>query len=238
MRLFTTLALLLPALLLASCATSCCEGCETDAECQLPAEEGGTAWRSLFDGETTTGWRNYGKDDISDGWKVIDGALTMTGGGGDIVTVDTFGDFEFELEWQVSEAGNSGIFYNVQAGQNAVWATGPEMQVLDNAKHQDGKNPFTSAGSCYALYQPARDVTRPIGEWNQVRILHADGHVEHWLNGVKLCEFDLGSEEWNRLVKASKFSSMPEFGKYRTGHIALQDHSDWVAYRNIRIREL
>jgi hypothetical protein len=200
--------------------------------------ETGAGWRSLIDGETTAGWRNYGQDTLSDGWQVSDGTLTMTGGGGDIVTTDTFGDFELELDWQIAPGGNSGIFYNVQPGENAVWATGPEMQVLDDTMHQDGQSPFTSAGSCYALYPPARDVTRPAGEWNQVRLVNRGGHVEHWLNGTKVCEYDLGSDDWNAKVAASKFKEMPKFGKYRSGHIALQDHGDRVAFRNIRVREL
>lgn len=194
-------------------------------------------WRALFDGQTTAGWVNYNSDTIRDGWKVEDGALVIDGPGGDIVTVDEFQDFELELEWQVSEAGNSGIFYNVVDGLGAVYSSGPEMQVLDNTGHGDGKNPLTSAGACYALYAPPRDVTRPVGEWNEVRLISRGGEVEHWLNDTLLCRYTLGSDEWNALVAASKFKDMPEFGLSRHGRIALQDHGDRVAFRNIRIRE-
>jgi len=223
--------------LLASCSNTGSSVGEGEGAQAADAPEA-SAWRSLFDGETTGGWVNYNQDTISDGWQVEGGALTMTGGGGDIVTEDVFGDFELELEWQVAKNGNSGIFFHVVDGQDAVWQSGIEMQVLDNDLHYDGKSEFTSAGSCYALYAPSADVTRTPGEWNQVRLVHDDSHVEHWLNGTKICEYTIGSDEWNALVAASKFKDMPLFGQARRGRIALQDHGDRVAYRNIRIREL
>lgn len=208
------------------------------SEASESAHAEGSVWRSLFDGSTTDGWTNYNKETIGDGWQVIDGTLTMTGGGGDIVTTEVYGDFDLELEWQIAENGNSGIFFNVTDGQDAVWRSGIEMQVLDNKLHYDGKSPYTSAGACYALYQPVRDVTKTPGEWNSVRILNQDNHVQHWLNGTLICEYTMGSDEWNRLVAQSKFKDMPLFGKARRGRIALQDHGDRVSYRNIRIREL
>jgi hypothetical protein len=194
-------------------------------------------WRSLFDGETTAGWVNYNSDSIRDGWKVEDGALVIDGPGGDIVTVDEFRDFELELEWQVAEGGNSGIFYNVVDGLGAVWASGPEMQILDNERHHDGQNALTSAGACYALYAPPVDVTRPVGEWNEVRLVSRGGEVEHWLNGTLVCSYTLRSDDWNTRVAGSKFKDMADFGMSRSGRIALQDHGDRVAFRNIRIRE-
>jgi hypothetical protein len=138
----------------------------------------------------------------------------------------------------VGKAGNSGIFYRVDERAEIIWHHAPEYQVLDNAGHRDGKSPLTSAGSCYAVYPPARDVTRPAGEWNATRILSRGNHVEHWLNGTKVAEFEIGSEEWNARVAASKFKQYPEFGKARRGRIGLQDHGDVVSYRNIRIRPL
>lgn len=195
-------------------------------------------WRSLFDGESAAGWMNYGKGGVATGWEAQDGALVMVGGGGDIVTADEYEDFELELEWQVAPGGNSGIFFNVVDGLGAVWSSGPEMQVLDNTTHQDGKNVLTSSGSCYALYAPARDVTRPAGQWNQARLMSKNGHVQHWLNGALLCEYTIGSDDWNERVAASKFKDMPQFGSASRGRIALQDHGDRVAFRNLRIREL
>jgi hypothetical protein len=207
------------------------------ASCAGPsAGESSKPWTALFDGETTAGWVNYGKDSISDGWQAVDGELTMVGGGGDIVTVGTYQDFELEIEWKLAPGGNSGIFFNVVDGENAVYFSGPEMQVLDNATHNDGKNTLTSSGACYALYKAASDTTKPSGEWNAVRIVSQAGHVEHWQNGVLLCEYTIGSPDWNERVAASKFKDMPAFGKANSGRIALQDHGDSVAYRNIRIR--
>jgi hypothetical protein len=121
---------------------------------------------------------------------------------------------------------------------NAVYLTGPEMQVLDNGGHPDGKTPNTSAGSNFALHAPLRDVTRPVGQWNQARLVVNGSHVEHWLNGVKIVEYELWGDDWKARVAASKFKAMPRYGLARRGHIALQDHGDWVAFRNIRIRRI
>lgn len=197
-------------------------------------------WVSLFDGKTAAAWRGYLKSELSAGWQVVDGALTRVAQGGDIITKDQFDNFELELEWKLAPGGNSGIFFHVKedSALNAVYLSGPEFQVLDNEAHKDGLDARTSAGSNYALHAPARDVTKKPGEWNQARIVVNGGHVEHWLNGVKLLEYELWSDDWAKRVAASKFKSMPEYGKAKTGHIALQDHGDWVAFRNIRIRRI
>jgi hypothetical protein len=168
----------------------------------------------------------------------VDGTLARTGAGGDILTADEFGDFELRLQWKLAEGGNSGIFFRVVNTGSQVWESGPEMQILDNARHADGKNPLTSAGSNYGLHAPVRDVTRPVGEWNDVRLLVAGAKVEHWLNGVKVVEYELWSPEWESLVKRSKFVTMPAYGRAKRGRIALQDHGDPVWFRNITIRPL
>lgn len=204
----------------------------------LTEEEKQAGWRLLFDGQTTKGWRGFKKDACPDGWKVINGCLVRVGPGGDIITEEQFEDFELQLEWRISPAGNSGIFFHVSEAYGWPWETGPEMQVLDNAEHADGKNPKTSAGSNYALYAPSKDVTEPIGFFNKVRILVNKGHVEHWLNGVKVVEYELGSPEWEKAVAESKFKDMPHYGREKKGHIDLQDHGDKVWYRNIKIRVL
>ena len=195
-------------------------------------------WRALFDGRTTAGWRGFRRQDVPDGWRVVDGALTRVGGGGDIVTVATFGNFELSLEWKVAPGGNSGILYRVTEDAEATYHTGPEMQVLDDAAHGDGQSRLTAAGSNYGLYEAPAGVVRPAGEWNTARVLVKGDHVEHWLNGVKTVEYELGSADWERRVRASKFNEWPGYGRARRGHIALQDHGDLVAFRNIRIREL
>lgn len=206
----------------------------------LTEAEQAAGWRLLFDGKTTEGWRGFKKTEFpKEGWVVQDGALTCLGRGGDIITVDQFDNFELSIEWKVAKNGNSGIFYHVQEDNyDYVWRTAPEYQILDNEGHKDGGDPRTSAGANYALHAPQRDLTRPVGTFNQARIIVQADHVEHWLNGEKLLEYELGSEDWKQKVAASKFKDMPDYGKFRKGHIALQDHGDVVAYRNIKIRPL
>ncbi|RMF32386.1 MAG: DUF1080 domain-containing protein [Bacteroidetes bacterium] len=217
----------------------------------LSAEEKAQGWRLLFDGKTTKGWRNYRKETIGSSWKVEDGALTLAvtrkadGGwqaedGGDIITEEEFQDFELRLEWKIAPCGNSGIIYNVveDPAYEYVWQTGPEMQILDNSCHPDAKIETHRAGDLYDLIACKYEAVRPAGQWNQVRIISKDGHVEHWLNGRKLVEFQMFTDEWRERIANSKFKDMPGFGKSPKGHIALQDHGDRVWFRNIKIREL
>ncbi|HVR30099.1 MAG TPA: DUF1080 domain-containing protein, partial [Thermoanaerobaculia bacterium] len=156
----------------------------------------------------------------------------------DIVTKDEYGDFELALEWAVGPAGNSGIFFRVSDDAQRTYETGAEYQILDNAGHRDGQRAVTSAGSNYALHAPVEDVTRPLGEWNEARIRVEGQRVEHWLNGTKLLEYELWTDEWKAMVAASKFAAMPRYGLNRKGHIALQDHGDPVRFRNLKIRPL
>jgi hypothetical protein len=202
-----------------------------------PAERS-AGWRLLFDGRTTAGWRGYRQQAVPPRWEVVDGVLTCAGGGGDLVSVERFDHFELALDWRIAEGGNSGIMFRVGEDGKAPYFSGPEFQLLDNARHADGKNPVTAAGSNYALHAPARDVTRPVGAWNEVRLLVQGSHVEHWMNGEKIVEYELGSPEWAALVAGSKFKQWPEYGRLPSGHIVLQDHGDRVAFRNIRIRPL
>ncbi len=204
----------------------------------LTADERKAGWKLLFDGMTTKHWRGFKKDTMPDGWVVEDGTLFRKDGGGDIVTVEQFDDFELVLDWKVAPGGNSGIFFNVSEDGNAVYETGPEMQILDNERHPDGENPATSAGSNYALHAPPFDASYPPGVFNTARIRVKGNHVTQWLNGEKQCEYDLGSDAWKALVANSKFASMPRYGRETKGHIALQDHGDHVWFRNIKIRKL
>ncbi len=199
---------------------------------------GPSAWRSLFDGKTLNGWRNLSAQTVSPGWAVRDGAIARVDkGAGTLITVDQFSDFELAFEWKVAKGSNSGVFYRVsEAGDNVILS--PEYQILDNPNHPDGKKPQTTAASNYALYAPARDVTKPVGQWNQGRILVKGNHVEHHLNGVKVVEYELNNPQWKQLVAASKFAKFPNYGQNPRGHIALQDHGDPVWYRNIKVREL
>ncbi len=203
----------------------------TDAETKA-------GWKLLFDGKSLDQWRGYKKETLPDGWKVQeDGSFCRTGGG-DIITKEQYANFELSLEWKISEGGNSGIFYRATEAHGAIYESAPEMQVLDNARHGDGKNPKTSAGADYALIACAKDVSKPAGEWNQVRLVVDGQHVEHWFNGVKVVEYTLGSPEWAELVKGSKFAAWPDYGKATTGHIGLQDHGNLVWFRNVKIHVL
>lgn len=201
-------------------------------------------WESLFDGKTLKGWKKWKGGEITK-WKVEDGAMVlMEKGGGDLLTEKEYGDFELELEWKISEKGNSGIMYHVQEGEKycCPYSTGPEIQVLDDAKHPDsfaGKEGNHKAGSLYDLLPPS-DLTavKPAGEWNKARIVINKGKGESWLNGKKVVDFPTQGPEWDAMVAKSKFKGWDGFGSFAKGSIALQDHGDKVWYRNIRIREL
>ena len=200
---------------------------------------GGPQWEVLFDGTSLDNFRGFKQSEVSDGWKIVNGNLTHVKSGGDIITREQYDDFELELEWKIQPNGNSGIFFNVaEDGYDHVWQTGPEMQVLDDERHYDGKNRLTCAGSNYALHAAPEGVVKPAGEWNTVRIVLCGDDVEHWLNGVNVVSYRLQSPEWKALVAGSKFKDMPDYGTRTSGHIALQDHGDVVQYRNIRIRRL
>lgn len=204
----------------------------------LTAAEQKAGWQLLFDGQTTKGWRSYGVDSMPDGWQVVDGALTRVSRAGDIITRDRFRDFELVADWLVPPGGNGGIFYRAASGFDAIYWSAPEYQVLDDARHADGKSQLTSAGSVYGLYPATPGVANPAGQWNSARIVVRGNHVEHWLNGKQFAAYELGSEEWKAKVKASKFAAWPDYGKAAEGYIGLQDHGDRVAFRNIKVRIL
>lgn len=194
----------------------------------------------LFDGTNLDQWRGYANEEIGAGWKIEDGTLMFDGesGGGDIVTREAFGNFELMFDWKVSEGANSGIMYRVSLGDPAPYFSGPEYQILDDAVHADGKNEMTSAGALYAMYAAQDKKLETVGEWNTAKIVLDGNHVEHWLNGVKVVEVDLHSDDWNEKLAASKFRDWEKFGKNESGHIAFQDHGDQVWYRNIRVKSL
>ena len=234
---------LLGLLLSPAVATADCCPAHTDGEKKhntLTEQEATDGWELLFDGKSLDRWRGYQMDELPEGWVVQDGAIARHDQGEwrDLITKDEFDNFELTLEWKISEDGNSGIMFNVVEDYNQTYDSGPEMQVLDNTKHNDGKNTLTSAGSAYALYAPAQEVTQPVGEFNKVLIRVIGNHVEHYLNGEKIVEYEMYSDEWNARVEASKFKDMPGYAKSPVGHIALQDHGDDVWYRDIKIRRL
>lgn len=202
-------------------------------------------WMALFDGKTLSGWHSYLTDEALPQWKVIGGEITLTEGGGrDLVTDKEFENFELELDWKIEEGGNSGIIYRVHEDPEytATYLTGMEMQVLDNWRHPDAKmglNGNRTAGSLYDMIPPS-DTTavNPAGKWNRVKIIVNNGIAEHYLNGKKVVSYTFVGPEWEKRVSESKFRNWTGFGKFTSGHIALQDHGNQVWYRNIRIREL
>ena len=196
-------------------------------------------WTVLFDGKTVKGLRGYKQSGFPDSWEVVDGTLkTVPGHGVDLISEEVYKNFELELEWKVPKGGNSGIFYFATEEGNYIWQSAPEMQVVDDEKHTDGKNTLTSAGALYALIAPSTNVVKPVGEFNQVRIKVKNNHVEHWLNGTKIVEYVYDSDMMWDLVAKSKFNKMPLFAKASEGHIGLQGDHGLIWYKNIRIRRL
>ena len=205
----------------------------------LSAADQRAGWRVLFDGRTMDPWRGYQQETVPDGWKVVDGTLTKEVGTGDIVTRDQFGNFELELEWKLGTEGNAGIFYRGTEEYEHIYWSAPEYQLLDDATAPNGESRLTSAGADYGLYPSPAGILHPANQWNAARIVVRGNHVEHWLNGQKLLEYELGSPDWLAKVKASKFAEWPNYGKARRGYIAVQgDHDGVLSLRNIRIREL
>ncbi len=203
-------------------------------------------WEVLFDGTSLDSWRGYVSEGMYPEWTIEDGAMAFSPGaqgGKNIITKDQYTNFVLSLEWKISEAGNSGIFWGVHESPEfkEAYETGPEIQVLDNDKHPDAKNGTTHrAGALYDLIAPKEDYTKPVGEWNLciLEVNHKTNLGKVSLNGTELFTFPVHGEEWDAMVADSKFKGWKGFGKFETGHIGLQDHSDPVWYRNIKIKRL
>ena len=196
-------------------------------------------WIVLFDGEKVNGLRGYKQAGLPESWVIVDGTMkTIPGHGVDLISEDVYKNFELELEWKVPKGGNSGIFYFATEEGKHIYESAPEMQVLDNIAHRDGLRDVTTAGSLYDLIAPIKNVVKTVGEFNQVRIKVQDNHVEHWLNGIKILEYEYQSEHMKALIAKSKFKTMPLFAKASSGHIGLQGDHGEIWYRNIRIRKL
>ena len=195
-------------------------------------------WELLFDGQTTAGWHNFQQQSIR-GWVVQDGNLTTPGNQGDIVSERHFGDFELSIEWRIKAQGNSGIFFYVQEDfqYGKIWHTGPEYQLIDDNNYHVPLKDTQKSGANYDMQAPVKLAAKKPGEWNHARLLVNKGHVEHWLNDEKVITYHFDSPAWQQQLAASKFASF-DYAKKRKGAIALQDHGDPVAFRNIKIREL
>ena len=196
-------------------------------------------WRSLLADHSAPDWRGWKEPGFPAGWHVIGGVLSKDGPVDDLVTKASFGDFELELEWKIGKAGNSGIFYRGTREYDHIYWSAPEYQLLDDENTEDGKSPLTAAGSAYALYGVPAGVAAPYDHWNKARLVVRGTHVEHWLNGHKVVEYELKSTDWKRRVAASKFAEYPNYGLAARGLIGLQgDHPGALAIRGIRLREL
>jgi alpha-3'-ketoglucosidase len=214
----------------------------------LSDEEKAEGWQLLFDGVTTTGWRGYNKATFpTKGWEVKNGELHVIksgteeeGFGGDIITTESFENFDLTLEYMLTDSSNSGILYLVkEEPDQAIWYNAPEYQILDNETYKTmGATNLHFTAANYDLHPATTDYTKPKGEWNQVKIIVNKGHVEHWLNGNKVVEYELWSPEWETLVQKSKFKDYPNYGKNKKGPIGLQDHGHLVRYRDIKIKRL
>jgi len=198
--------------------------------------------KPLFDGKTTTGWHTYLKTGAG-AWNVVDGALQLDPKAeqqGDLVTDGEYENYELTLEWNISKEGNSGVIFGVHEDPKfkETYVTGIEMQVLDNKDASDNKKANHLAGSLYDMKAPSKDVAKPAGEWNKVKLRKKDGHLTFWLNGTKIVDTQMGSEEWKTMIANSKFKTWTDFAAYPKGHIALQDHGHVVAFRDISIKQL
>ncbi len=205
-------------------------------------------WTVLFDGKTFNGWHVYNGEAISSHWIIENGEMAFTGRTGEkeynIITDNQYTNFILSLEWKISEGGNSGIMWGVIEDEKykEPYKTGPEIQVMDNLNHPDAKagNGTHTAGSLYDMIAPSKDVTKPVGEWNLcvIEIDYKNNQGKVHLNGTEIAAFPIKGTDWNNMVANSKFKDWEDFGKFQTGHIALQDHENKVRYRNIKIKEL
>lgn len=205
----------------------------------LTPEETAQGWVLLFDGkDASQHFRGYNKEKLPEQWVVEDGALCRKGGG-DVITKEKYENFEFSIDWKISEGGNSGIMFKVVEAKGAPYLSGPEAQIIDNAKGKDAQK----SGWMYQLYAADKDTTKPAGEWNHFvlkcqKTPTGTYKCEHWMNGEKYVEYEIGSEDWKAKVAKSKFAKWEAFGKAAEGHICLQDHGNLVWFRNIKIRKL
>ena len=219
-------------------------------ENQLSNTEKDSGWEILFDGKTTNGWHNYGKQNVGNEWKVENGVLHLDASakdkeGGDLTTNQEYGNFDLKLDWKISEKGNSGIIFYVNedpAKYPESYETGIEMQILDNGTptrlgQPDGKLYTHRAGDLYDLLA-SKEVAKPLGQWNQMEIKSLNGKLDFYMNGVHTLSTHLWDDNWKKMVAISKFKKMPDFGTFKKGKIALQDHGDDVWFRNIRIKRL
>lgn len=241
---------------LASCTCNKEKNNNTNEPNTLTKAEIADGWELLFDGKSFDGWRGIGIKGIPEGhWKIENNAIkkisrgnvpTQADGqpakGGDLITDQTFENYEFKFDWKISKAGNSGVKYNVieevSIGWGSTGALGYEYQVIDDVNHPDNLNPTHLAASLYDMIQSKGGVAKPVGEFNTSRIVFNNKHGEHWLNGVKVVEYDIDSPEFNALYQKSKYAKHENFTNHKIARIVLQDHGDNCWYQNLKIKKL
>jgi hypothetical protein len=194
-------------------------------------------WRSLLGDNARENWRGWKSPGFPQGWKIEGNILSKSGEVEDLISTDTFGDFEVDFDWKVSNGGNAGFFYRGTREYDRIYWSAPEYQLLDDARHPDGRNRLSSAAAAYALYAAPAGIVEPADEWNSARIVVNGARVEHWLNGQKVVEYELWSPDWKAKVAASKFKKYPNYGLAKRGHLGIQgDHAGELSIRNLRIR--
>ena len=210
----------------------------------LTEQEIKDGWKLLFDGKTTEGWRMY-QNKAADAWGVKDGELYCKGSEtdksdlrADIITVDQYEKYEFSIDWKISPQGNSGIMYNVTEEYDAAYLSGPEYQLIDDEGFPEKLEEWQKTASDYAMYHTSSRPTNPVGQFNTSKIVVNGSHREHWLNGVKVLEFEAWSPDWENRKANGKWKDVPGYGMAKKGHICLQDHGGGVWFKNIKIRVL
>lgn len=207
----------------------------------LSKQEKKEGWKLLFDGKTMNGWRTY-KNKQTDDWFVENGELYCKMEGvtkrADMITNDEYENFELQIDWKIAPKENSGIIYMVTEENGATYESGPEYQLIDDLGYPDKLSDKQLSGANYDMQPPNAKVAKPAGEFNHTRIIVNKGHVEHWLNGTKVVEYELWSPEWQKQKENSKWKNVKPYGMSKKGHIALQDHGGGVYFKNIKIKSL
>ncbi len=221
---------------------------QTPALNTLSASEKAAGWRLLFDGTSMSAWRGYQMAEMPSEWTVVDGTLNKTRTTEDIITREQFSNFELRIDWKVASRGNSGIFYRATEAETRAYWSAPEYQLAEDSLTPDSRNIMTSAGAVYGFYPSIRGIAKRADEWNTTRIVVNGAHVEHWLNGTMIAQYELWSPEWNLKLhgdpndptkKPLKFAPFANFALAKSGHIVIQgDHNGALSLRNIKIREL
>jgi len=207
----------------------------------ISAAETTSGWKLLFDGKSLNGWRGY-NNTSTQAWAVENGIIVNKAGKdiqhSDLITDSKYGDFELSFDWRVENGANSGLIYRIEEGKWASYESGPEYQLIDDKGYKDKLEMSQLSGACYDMYSPTSDVAKPAGQFNTSRIVAKGNHVEHYLNGVKVAEYDFFSDDWKAKKEKSKWKDTKQYGQASSGHIALQDHGGGISFRNIKIRSL